>query len=487
MKNASISALRQERERRGWSRNYIAEKVEVDVITVGRWERGERMPHPHHRQKLCALFDMNAQDLGLVSTLPQDPDKAATVTDPSPEEAPAPITDVPDLSPEAPVPLADVPDLSPETPVSIADMPDLSPQTSLTDTPVSALPFYQRRKVLLAGLGGLGTIALVGSGLLLTSHSSPVSVSVPTPISMPLSKRIRHFVDPNTSNWVNHLAWSPDRNQIAVAVGANVVSIWNIEQSAVVLYYPTPNGWVNDISWSKANLIAATTADFQGGSLQLWKFPAEKPIFTLQRPYGLRSVSWSPDGKYLVLSSRTATVEVWDPLASRVVSQYSAPTTSLMGITRAKWSASGTFLACVADDGTAHVWEALTGRPRTIYRGHKSRVIDLAWSPDEQHIVSASADKTAHVWDASSGRSIFTYQGHTGEVEGVDWFPNGTYIASGSADRTVHVWEALTGKLVAKYEGHTSIVECVLWSADGTTLAIGTEKEGIEIWQSPFV
>ena len=65
MPHRPIPQLRQERERRGWSRNYVAEQIQVDVVTVGRWERGERVPHPIYRQKLCHLFDMNAQDLGL--------------------------------------------------------------------------------------------------------------------------------------------------------------------------------------------------------------------------------------------------------------------------------------------------------------------------------------------------------------------------------------------------------------------------------------
>ena len=67
MKQAFALQLRREREWRGWSRTYIAEQLNVDVMTVGRWERGEHVPHPYHRQKLCALFEKNAQDLGLFS------------------------------------------------------------------------------------------------------------------------------------------------------------------------------------------------------------------------------------------------------------------------------------------------------------------------------------------------------------------------------------------------------------------------------------
>jgi transcriptional regulator with XRE-family HTH domain len=65
MPNTPLARLRQERERRGWSRNYVAEHIQVDVVTVGRWERGERLPHPVYRQRLCALFEMNAEQLGL--------------------------------------------------------------------------------------------------------------------------------------------------------------------------------------------------------------------------------------------------------------------------------------------------------------------------------------------------------------------------------------------------------------------------------------
>ncbi len=56
MKNTTISALRRERERRGWSRNYIAEQVEVDVITVGRWEREEQnAPSLPSTKVMCPL------------------------------------------------------------------------------------------------------------------------------------------------------------------------------------------------------------------------------------------------------------------------------------------------------------------------------------------------------------------------------------------------------------------------------------------------
>ncbi len=61
------SKLRIEREIRGWSRKYVADKIGVTDYTVGQWERGKHMPYPEHIQRLCDLFGTNAEVLGLTT------------------------------------------------------------------------------------------------------------------------------------------------------------------------------------------------------------------------------------------------------------------------------------------------------------------------------------------------------------------------------------------------------------------------------------
>ena len=59
--------LRNERQRRGWSRQYVAEQIGVaDPKTIGRWERGVAFPSSYFLQRLCTLYGMFAQDLGLL-------------------------------------------------------------------------------------------------------------------------------------------------------------------------------------------------------------------------------------------------------------------------------------------------------------------------------------------------------------------------------------------------------------------------------------
>ncbi len=74
--------LRHQREVYGWSRNYVAERIESDPRTVARWECGKTFPSPYYRQKLCELFEKKADELGLIKddSYGQHPDQASDLT-----------------------------------------------------------------------------------------------------------------------------------------------------------------------------------------------------------------------------------------------------------------------------------------------------------------------------------------------------------------------------------------------------------------------
>ncbi len=67
-------SLRQQRELRGWSRQRLATEIRqrypgaaVTEKEIARWEWGKRKPGPYYQEKLCAIFEMTAEDLGFLS------------------------------------------------------------------------------------------------------------------------------------------------------------------------------------------------------------------------------------------------------------------------------------------------------------------------------------------------------------------------------------------------------------------------------------
>ena len=62
--------LRQERIRRNWRQQDVADQLGTTAVTVKRWERGSQQPGAYYRVKLCALFGKSAEELGLVAVTP---------------------------------------------------------------------------------------------------------------------------------------------------------------------------------------------------------------------------------------------------------------------------------------------------------------------------------------------------------------------------------------------------------------------------------
>ena len=58
--------LRQHRIERNWRQQDLADQLGVTVVTIQRWERGSQQPSAYYRTKLCKLFAVSAQELGLV-------------------------------------------------------------------------------------------------------------------------------------------------------------------------------------------------------------------------------------------------------------------------------------------------------------------------------------------------------------------------------------------------------------------------------------
>lgn len=82
--------LKVERELRGWSQARVAEAVGTNVRTVIRWEQGQSVPYPYHRELLCELFSKNARNLGLLEEIAEEESQEAR---PVPRSLEAPLFD----------------------------------------------------------------------------------------------------------------------------------------------------------------------------------------------------------------------------------------------------------------------------------------------------------------------------------------------------------------------------------------------------------
>ena len=139
-------------------------------------------------------------------------------------------------------------------------------------------------------------------------------------------------------------------------------------------------------------------------------------------------------------------------------------------------------LASAGEDRTARLWDPATGALLATFRGHTSKVLGVAFSPDGARLLTASADGTVRQWDAATGREVEPpYDRHAGEVFAAAYSPDGQWVASAGSDRTVRVWRATGRQDVAVLHGHTGAVHGVAFAPDGRRLA-SLSRESEFVW-----
>ena len=137
-----------------------------------------------------------------------------------------------------------------------------------------------------------------------------------------------------------------------------------------------------------------------------------------------------------------------------------------------------------SDDNTAKIWDMATGQEFLTLKGHTETVKSVTFSPDGKRVVTGGDDETAKVWDALTGKEIYTLRGHTNTVKSVAFSPNGKYIVTGSKDRTSKIWNAVTGKEIRTLRGHRDQIWSVAISPDNTRIVTGSADDTAKIWDT---
>lgn len=343
MKKTARIRLIDERKRRQWSQQEVADHLGTTRTNVGRWEAGLTTPSPYFRAKLCALFGRSASELDLIGEEQTEKSKE---------------------------------------PAAESTLPNDTSTEMVSTAPSAKKPFRLSRRLLM-----LGVVAGIGGGVAcwetLLHRGTSVATSTPGPLV--------YVYHTNPPTAVNDVKWSPGGQSIACANGDKTAQILDATTGQMKLTYRQHTGYVNSLCWSPHQpLVASASAD---ATVQIWKSATGEQVSTYRgHSQSVWCVAWSPDGTLLASSGREPTVQVWEALTGRLITTYRGHTKSVWTVA---WSPDGQSIASGGEDGRLRVWQPLTGRESDtfVYAGDPNPTLnEVGWSPDGSRIASASTD-----------------------------------------------------------------------------------------------
>jgi len=210
-------------------------------------------------------------------------------------------------------------------------------------------------------------------------------------------------------------------------------------------------------------------------------------MHTLEHPSVVCCVKFSHDGKY-VATGCNKVAQIFDVESGEKVHAFQDDERQDgdLYIRSICFSPNGRFLATGAEDRTVKIWDIQKKAIANNFLGHQLDIYSLDFSCDGRYVVSGSGDRRAKIWDIEAGKCLFTLgSDEVGPKDGITsvvFSPDGRLVAAASLDRIIRVWDATTGFNLERFEGHMDSVYSVVFSPDGSSIASGSLDKTLRLW-----
>lgn len=241
------------------------------------------------------------------------------------------------------------------------------------------------------------------------------------------------------TSWIEILSWRPDGKQLAIAVG-NTVLLSSIS-GGIEAAFTFPGGTVAAIAWhSKGSLLGI--AGYGGVLIYNAMSPRDEPI-ALKWKGSILSLSWSPDGGFIVAGCQDNTVHIWR-FRSRQDAQMSGFAYKPLQLT---WVDKGKRLLT---GGTSDlvIWpfdkKGPEGRAPETRSFHQHAISAIAVSSNGKSFASGCRNGAIAIWKSSRDAEPKTWTTLGNRIEQLHWSPakRSTLLAASSRQGMLRLLDA---------------------------------------------
>jgi centriolar protein POC1 len=192
---------------------------------------------------------------------------------------------------------------------------------------------------------------------------------------------------------------------------------------------------------SKQELLVAS----EDGTVSIWRVNNSERLHVEKvSDDTVRSISISPDEKFVAFGCRDSQIKIYDLSDYSLVKVLSGHTMPVFSV---QYAPDGNFLLSGGRDAQVKIWDAITYDLIQNIPAHLFAVNSIACHPRLPYFASASMDKTIKIWETDSLKLRKTisresgFNGHSLSINKIVW--NGDQLISASDDRLVIIWDII--------------------------------------------
>ena len=257
-------------------------------------------------------------------------------------------------------------------------------------------------------------------------------------------------VDQDPTDYVSSVSWTQQGGtHLAIGTASNTVQLWDVQASKLLRTMNGHSERVNALAWNN-HILSSGSKDTTiiNHDVRVQHHIVGRLNQHTQEVCGLQ---WSPDGAYLASGANDNTLCVWDGNQPKhVFREHNAAVKALAWSPHERnllASGGGTADRCIK------FWNVSTGALlNSVDTG--SQVCALQWSPLEKEILSSHgyAENQLCLWKYPSMVRTKELKGHTSRVLHMATSPDGSLVVSGAADETLRFWNVFASEGKKKSE-----------------------------------